>query len=62
MSANMEGPQVHRRPEDPDRRRSIDLDERTVEVLRAQRIRQEHEAVVVERTIHQDDTVFARLA
>lgn len=41
-------------------RRTIDLDERTVAVLRAWRDRQEQEATATGRVIHDDDTVFAK--
>lgn len=44
----------------PTARRTIDLDERTVDVLRTWRTHQEHEAALVGRTVHEDDTVFAR--
>ena len=41
-------------------RRTIDLDERTVEVLRAWRTEREREAALIGATVSEDETVFAR--
>jgi integrase len=44
----------------PTSRRTIDLDERTVDVLRSWREHQKKQAAIVGRALRDDDTVFAR--
>lgn len=41
-------------------RRTIDLDERTVEVLRSWRAEREQEAVLIGSTVSEEETVFSR--